>query len=307
MAAALAHPGFLLDVGGHRLHAVCSGSGGPGVLLESGIAASSLSWSLVQPRIGEFTRACAYDRAGLAWSDAASTPRTFAHILDDLHALLVHVGMQPAIMVGHSFGSLIVRGYAARFPEDVAGMVLVDPPTEWLAAGRQRDRLLRGAIALSAFGALLARAGIVRALLALLTGGKPGAPRRIVRLLGPTVARTLERIVGEVRKLPPEVHPAVQAHWCEPKCFRAMADYLRVLRDEVEPIAAAIPPRDIPVTVISGAHQSPAEIASHRSLAERSPRGTHVVAAHSGHWVLFDEPEVIVAAVRALVEAARRS
>lgn len=77
-----APPGVLIDVGGHRLHATCVGSGSPVVLLESGIAASSLSWAIVQPEIAKFTRVCAYDRAGLAWSDAPSGPRTVRKLVE---------------------------------------------------------------------------------------------------------------------------------------------------------------------------------------------------------------------------------
>jgi pimeloyl-ACP methyl ester carboxylesterase len=123
-------PGRLIDVGGHRLHAVCQGEGKPIVLLESGIAASSLSWTLVQPEIAKFTHVCAYDRAGLAWSDLASSPRTFARIVEELRAVLMDVAPRgPYVLVGHSFGSFVVRAYAAHFPRDVAGVVLVDPHT----------------------------------------------------------------------------------------------------------------------------------------------------------------------------------
>jgi pimeloyl-ACP methyl ester carboxylesterase len=300
----LSPPGRLVDVGGHRLHTVCRGEGRPAVLLESGIAASSLSWARVQPGIAAFTEVCAYDRAGLAWSEAAASPRTFRRILEDLHAVLATLSARPCVvLVGHSFGSLIVRGFAAHHPEQVAGLVLVDPPTEWIEAVPERTRLLRAARHLSAVGAFLARIGVVRAGLALLTGGRPGAPRAFVRIFGPTAARTLERLVGEVRKLPPELYPAVQAHWCQPKCFHAMADYLGVLEAEAATIAAAAPPPEIPVIVISGGHQSAAEIAAHQRLAAASPRGRHVIAAKSGHWIPFDEPEVIVAAVRTLTSS----
>ena len=276
------------------------------MLLESGIAASSLSWTVVQPEIATFTRVCAYDRAGLAWSDAPSCPRTFDRIVDELAAVLAHVaGEDRCVLVGHSFGSFVVRAYAARHPGRVAGLVLVDPPTEWLTMTEQRARMLRGGRHLSRIGGLLARLGVVRACLALLTGGAPGAPRRFVRIFGPTAARTLERLVGEVRKLPPDVHPIVQALWCQPKCFHAMADHLLALERDGASMARVVPPREIPVVVISSGDQPPEQIAAHRTLAERSIGGRHVTAARSGHWVQFDEPELIVSVVREIVESQR--
>jgi pimeloyl-ACP methyl ester carboxylesterase len=305
-------PGQLVDVGGHRLHVWACGKGSPAVLLEAGVAASSLSWARVQPALAAFTRVCAYDRAGLAWSDAPSSRRTFACILDDLAAVVATLGTGPwvsvgagqrVILVGHSFGSLVVRGYAARHPEQVAGLVLVDPPIEWLDRAPTQAGLLRRAHQASIVGGFLARIGVVRAALALLTGGHPGAPRAFVKLLGRRASGTLERLVGEVRKLPPELHPAVQAHWSQPKCFHAMAEYLGVLQSEAATIAAAIPPADIPIVVISGSHQPASELAAHRRLAEASPHGRHLVATKSGHWILLDEPELIVDAVRTLIGA----
>jgi pimeloyl-ACP methyl ester carboxylesterase len=302
-----APPGVLIDVGGHRLHALCRGEGGPVVLLESGIAASSLSWAIVQPEIAAFTRVCAYDRAGLAWSDPASCPRTFSRIVDELGAVVAHVARESRpVLVGHSFGSFVVRAYAARHPDRVAGIVLIDPPTEWLTMSGRRARMVSGARHLSRAGAVLARLGVVRACLALLTGGAPGAPRQFVRIFGPTAARTLERLVGEVRKLPADVHPVVQALWCQPKCFHGMADHLRALERDGTSMAAGAPPREVPVVVISGGDQPPEQIAAHRKLTESSSAGRHVIAARSGHWIQFDEPGLIVAAVRELIEQQRR-
>lgn len=301
-AARFQPPGEMIDVGGHRVHAWCGGSGAPLVLLESGIAASSLSWSLVQPKIAAFARVCAYDRAGLAWSDAASCARTFQQIVAELSRLLEHVA--PAgqlVLVGHSFGTFVVRAFAEQHPRRVAGLVLVDPPTEWLTVTPHRRRMLRGGRQLSRVGALLARVGVVRACLALLTAGVPAAPRGFVKVFGPTAARTLARLVGEVRKLPPEVHPIVQELWCQPKCFRSMADHLAVLEREGAAMRAVSPPPDIPVAVISSGNQPPEYLIEHRRLAERSAAGRHLVAARSSHWVQFDEPELIVAAVRELV------
>lgn len=301
-------PGQLMDVGGHRLHVDCRGSGSPMVLLESGIAASSLSWALVHPVIATFTRVCAYDRAGLAWSDVPSCPRTFDRIVDELATVLARMAPgEPCILVGHSFGSFVVRAYATRNPASVAGLVLVDPPTEWLTMTPQRARMLRGGRHLSRVGAVLAYIGVVRTCLALLSGGAPGAPRRFVRIFGPTAARMLERLIGEVRKLPPDVHPTLQALWCQPKCFRAMADHLRVLEREGVLLSTLVPPPQIPIVVISSGNQPPEEIAAHRMLAERSAEGRHVIAARSAHWVQFDEPALVVGIVRDLLERVTRS
>ena len=299
-------PGVRIDVGGHRLHAVCRGEGGPAVLFESGIAASSVSWTVLQPAIATFTRACAYDRAGFGWSDHPSSPRTADRVLDELAALMRGLGLQPpVVLVGHSFGALAVRAYAARHPGEVAGLVLIDPPTEWLTITHDRARLLRGGRYLSRIGVLLAHLGVVRACLALLTGGAPAASRGFVKVFGPTAAHTLERIVGEVRKLPPEVHPAVQALWCQPKCFRAMGDHFRMLERDGASRSTGAPSPDVPIVVISSGRQPPEQLAAHRRLAETSTRGRHLIAAGSAHWVQFDEPALVIDVVRELVAAAR--
>ena len=307
-----APPGQLIDVGGHRLHVNCRGAGSPIVLFESGIAASSLSWSLVAPAVATFTRACAYDRAGLGWSESPSSntrsteppqhPWSFERIVRDLCALADHIGpQQKFVLVGHSFGSFVVRAFAARRPDQVVGLVLVDPATEWLTADAQRSRLLRGGQQLSRVGALLAHAGVVRACLALLTGGAPGAPRNFVKIFGPTAAHTLERLVGEVRKLPPELHPTVRALWCQPKCFHAMADHMSVLERGAPLITSVTLRRDIPVVVLSGGNQPAEQLAAHRLMAEASDRGRHAVASKSAHWIQFDEPELIVEAIKQMV------
>lgn len=299
---ALPMPGDLVDVGGHRLHIRCTGAGSQVVVFESGVAASSVSWTLVQPPVSEFARACVYDRAGLAWSEPPSCPRTFARIVDDFAAVVSHVARdQRVVLVGHSFGCFVVRAFASRAPQQVAGMVLVDPPTEWLHMTPERARLIRGGRHLSRIGAMLAHVGIVRASLALLSGGAPTTPRLVARLFGPTALSTLERIVGEVQKLPASVHPLVQAHWSQPKCFHAMAEYLQTLAREGAAIAAVTPPSDIPVVVISSGRLPNEQLAAHRALAQAAERGRHVVAEASGHWIQFDEPEIIVRAIRELI------
>ena len=301
-------PGQLVDAGGHRLHVVCRGHGMPTVVLESAIAASSLSWARVLPAVAGFTSVCAYDRAGLAWSDAPIVPRSFARIVDELHTVLTELECAaPCVMVGHSFGVFVCLAYAARHPQQVGALILVDPPTEWVNLDRRQMRLLRGAVLLSRLGGLLARLGVVRVCLALLTGGAPGAPRHFVKVFGPTAARTLERLVGEVRKLPSEIHPVVQALWCQPKCFQAMADHMRVLQEATASAAQVGPLGDIPLVVISSGNQPPDVIAAHRALVRLSSHGRVVFASKSGHWVPYDEPELMVDTIREVVETFRQT
>jgi pimeloyl-ACP methyl ester carboxylesterase len=302
--------GRLIDVGGRRLHAVCDGGGGPGVVFESAIAASSLSWSRVLPATAAFARACAYDRAGLAWSDADAGPPALGRILDDLHAVMIAAAVPlPCVLVGHSFGCLLACAFAAKQPEQIAGLVLIDPPStsQWRQPDRSHARMLWGGMQLSRIGGVLARFGVVRFCLALLTGGAPRAPRTFVKIFGPTAARTLERLVGEVRKLPPDVHPLVQAQWCQPKCFRAMGDYFRVLQEAAAFVAGLRALSDVPVVVISSGDQPDAQLEEHLALARLSAAGRHLRVPATGHWIQFDDPDLIVRVIREVVEQARRA
>ena len=120
-------PGHLVDVGGYTLHLHCVGTGSPTVILEAAAAATSAHWSWVQPDVATTTRICAYDRAGMGWSAPGPEPHDGHHIAIELHTLLTQAGIAgPYVLVGHSFGGLYVRTYAAAYPGEVAGMVLVD-------------------------------------------------------------------------------------------------------------------------------------------------------------------------------------
>jgi pimeloyl-ACP methyl ester carboxylesterase len=133
-AAANPPPGRLVDVGGHRLHISCTGTGSPTVVFESGLAGMSADWANVQPQVASTTRACAYDRAGIAWSDSGPEPRDPRHIATELHALLAGADVGGSyVLAGHSFGGLYVRVFADLYPEQVAGLVLVDAshPDMW--------------------------------------------------------------------------------------------------------------------------------------------------------------------------------
>jgi pimeloyl-ACP methyl ester carboxylesterase len=301
-------PGTMVDVGGRDLHIVCRGSGSPVVLFESGIAASSLSWTRVLDDVAEFTGGCAYDRAGLGWSAPSRLRLNPAVMLDSLRAVLTHAGgADRAVLVGHSFGTLLVCAYASQHPDQTAGVVLLDPPSEWQQITRQQRWRLRGGIQLSRLGGLLARLGVVRACLTLLTGGAPAVPRNFVRILGPAASRELGHLVGEVRKLPPDVHPLIQTLWCRPKCFRAMAEHMASLEEAAAAVGRITALPDVPLVVISSGEQPAEVLDQHRQLARLSPQGRHIIAARSGHWIQFDEPELVVQTVRDLVDRARQT
>ena len=120
-------PGVLVPVFDTRLHLDCTGAGTPTVLLEAGLGGDYLDWSLVQPLLAGRLRACSYDRAGAGFSERTGRPRDADSITEELHEL-VRAGnvARPFVLVGHSFGGLLSLLYARAYPEDVAGLVLLD-------------------------------------------------------------------------------------------------------------------------------------------------------------------------------------
>jgi len=129
-------PGKLLDIGGFRLHLYSTGSspaGRPIVIMESGPGMPALFWSLIQPEVAKFARVITYDRAGLGWSEPGpvGVPRTSRQIVDELRALLSRAGITgPYVLVGYSFGGHHVRLFANQYPDEVAGLVLLDASHE---------------------------------------------------------------------------------------------------------------------------------------------------------------------------------
>jgi pimeloyl-ACP methyl ester carboxylesterase len=148
------HPGHLMDVGGHQLHIHCTGEGSPTVVLEAAASGLSAGWGLIQPEIAGTTRVCSYDRAGLGWSEAGDRPFDPSRVPDELHALLEAADVPPPYVVaGHSLGASFARVFAARYPDEVTGLVLIDPPSGG-APGDSR---------FFSISPWLARAGVLRA------------------------------------------------------------------------------------------------------------------------------------------------
>jgi pimeloyl-ACP methyl ester carboxylesterase len=295
-------PGRIVSVNAVPLHVRISGQGSPTVVFESGVAASSVNWTRVQNAVAEFTSTMSYDRAGYAWSGSSPDDLTAVEMVSMLREALALTGLRPPyVLVGHSFGALLVRIYADLWPKEVAGLVLVDPAllAEWANPAPAKLRMLARGVALSRRGASLARIGFVRLSLSLLTSGARALPKLISKITsGKGGHSVLERIIGEVRKMPPELWPAIQSHWCRPESFQSMARHLEVLPATATRVFETKPNPEIPVTVISGGHLTPEERSEHQSIAQSSHRGRHIRAEHSGHWVQLDQPELVIEAIR---------
>src|ERR671916_910967 len=157
-------PGEMVDVGGYSLHINCVGQGSPTVVLDAGSGAMSASWVLVQREVSDTTRVCAYDRAGMGWSEMGPEPRDAKQISSELHTLLSEAGIEgPYVLVAHSFGGLYMQTYAARYPDEVAGVSLVESshPEQFSHRPVSRDSY-EPQKQIFAVTSLLARLGVVR-------------------------------------------------------------------------------------------------------------------------------------------------
>jgi pimeloyl-ACP methyl ester carboxylesterase len=297
--------GELVETGGIRLHLHRQGRGTPAVVFEAGIAGSLLGWALVQPDVAEFASTVSYDRAGLGWSDGCKTPRTVEGMLSELTAVLEQAKIPgPYILVGHSFGGLLIRAFAHARPKDVAGMVFVDPVTisGWAEPTAQQLRRLQVGAKLSRRGALLARCGVVRAALSMLVAGGKRLPKFVARASAGQGVSTLERLASEVSRLPAAVRPMIRAHWSRPKAFEAMAAYLECLPGCARQAVQMPAPVEIPFVVLSAGSATAAELAERDEWVAANCSARHIRLPETGHWLQLEQPEVVVAAVRKLVD-----
>jgi pimeloyl-ACP methyl ester carboxylesterase len=300
-------PGQLVDVGGFRLHAKCDGAGAPTVVFDAALGGSSISWAWVQPEIARTNRTCAYDRAGYGWSDPGPFPRTAGRMVEELRTLLDRLGVEPPlVLVGHSFGGLIMRIFAARYRDDVAGLVLVDPahPEDWVTpAPKEQIKLDRG-VRLCRYGAGAARVGIARLVAALGSAGIFGAARLIVRIISRgNLRREDEGILAPVWKLPPEARTPLQQFWTDEKFFRSLGSHIESVcvsaRETLD--ASRHGYGDLPLVTISSTDPGDYRLRQQDALARLSTRGRHIVARQSGHWVPLDEPQTVIDAIRAVL------
>ena len=273
-------PGDMVGVGGHRLHIHCTGEGSPAVVFESGLGGTSLDWSRVQPAISEFTQACSYDRAGYGWSEPGPGPRDATHLAVELERLLRFAEIPPPyVLVGHSFGGLTVRLFAAHGERKVAGLVLVDSVHE-----RQFQHIQSAGVR---------------------TPTAPTGSRFVITNPGVVPAG-----------LPESLRPLARRLAEMPKAVRALYGELQWMRTSAGQVGSIRRVPDAPVIVLSRgprAGDSPPESARldeawmdlQHHLAASMNNGTLQVVDGSGHHIHLDRPDRVIGAIRALVDAIR--
>lgn len=299
---------------GRRLNLYCLGEGSPTVVFDSGLAEPTSTWFKVQPRVAEQSRACSYDRAGSGFSDAGTRAGSSANIVDDLRRLLAAAQIAPPyVLVGHSYGGMNVRLYYYLHPDDVAGMVLVDPSHEDQAEGYR----------------MLSPRGYTRAQWQAL--GDPGIATR--RACVSAAAKGFEPATEDYRRcvfdapgqMPPVLQQAYLAMQQRPAFHQAQ------LTEEESVFAASAAQLqaarrsfiDLPVIVLTHAPDtSPLrdwETAAlrkartamwhnlHASLADSSARGVHRVVADSDHAIQLSQPDAVVAAIIEMLDTVRQA
>ena len=304
-------PGRLIDIGTHRLHLHCAGDQFPSVIFDAALGGSSLSWSLVHPAIARITRACTYDRAGFGWSDAGPLPRTAGRIADELYEVLRRAQVPaPYLLVGHSYGGLVMRLMAARHGEDVAGLVLIEPaiPEEWAAPTAEQHALIRRGVRLCRYGVGAARSGLAHMVNWLVKLGALAAARAVVALVSRGgLRRDDEGILAPIWKLPRDARRVLGTMWTRPQFFEALGSQIEHVCASAEEVLheAREDFGELPVIVISSATANESRLASDRALAQRSRQGRHVLAPDSGHWVPLDAPQVVIDAIAEVVRQVR--
>jgi len=278
--------GQLVNVAGRKMHIDCTGEGSPTVILDSGLGDSYLSWRKVQPEIAKLTRVCSYDRAGLGYSDPSSQPRTSKVIAEELHALLQAASISPPyVIVGHSMGGYDVRVYTSMYRREIAGMVLVD------ASHPDQDNRFPPELK-----------------------NLEGSWQRETQFIAFSMPFGIPRLLGLC-----ENDPVTRAADCNWRSVREQLAEIKAFPESASETAATGSLDDLPLAVLSHDPDKPSsdlppEIAKPTNeawqrmqveLSDLSTRGTYTVAKNSAHYIQIDRPDVVIDAIRNIVEQAR--
>jgi pimeloyl-ACP methyl ester carboxylesterase len=292
-------PGRLLDVGGgRRLQLDCRGAGAPTVVLESGLDSyGSLAWASVHDSIARTTRVCAYSRAGIMWSDAATGELDARTVARDLHAALAGGGeSMPVVMVGHSLGGPYVMTFTGLYGRDVAGMVLVDAthPDQFARFREATGKDLMPAPDVVRLGAALAWTGLVRALPSEPTPA--GWPSEVGRVSQAHLSKSVHGVLRDVEGVPRTLAIA--------GTYRSLGNRPTVVLTAGKPKSAE-EIRRLGITADDVVRLAAAARALQDDEATWSRRSRHEVVPDASHYIQFDRPDAVIRAVREVVDAVR--
>jgi len=301
-------PGKLVDVGGRKMHIDCRGTGSPTVILESGLGTGgSLDWTLVHNEIAGFTRTCAYDRAGIMWSDPKDTPQDAAAVAGDLHALLKGAGIDdPLILVGHSIGGPYTRTYVGKYGDQVAGLVMVDPshPDQvarlWKAVNvdvhpKQASTLMHVATALD-------WTGVVRFVASRSKAPQLRTAAETKRIGDATAVKTAYMslsMTGATSELDGYDRTQKQARAVQTFGNRPLIVLTAMAPFKPEQL------KGLKMKAEQGARFKQEWKALHAEQAAFSTRGHQQLVPDATHYIQVDRPEVVIAAVREVVDTVR--
>jgi pimeloyl-ACP methyl ester carboxylesterase len=275
-------PGEMVDVGNHSLHINCLGEGSPTVILEAANLGMSAHWVRVQQQLAQSTRVCSYDRAGLGWSERGPKPRDARQISSELHTLLKGADTEgPYVVVGHSYGGLYAQMYAARYSEEVAGVVLVDSShPEQFTRSPEGRAMYEQARRQGTIAPLLSRLGVIR-LFNLLPAHPDLQPQQREQIAA--FNSSTQQVVTTVEE------------------FRATPEMTAQVRS-----AGSLGYK--PLVVITAGTQSPDWLEMQEELAALSSESIHRVVDGATHEsLLYDEgdSQVTSAAIEQVVKAVR--
>jgi pimeloyl-ACP methyl ester carboxylesterase len=299
--------GRWVEVGpGRRLFVRERGAAGPSLVFEAGIGATNLNWFQVQERVSEFARTAAYDREGLGWSSACSTPRTPSYCAETLGAMLKSAGIAPPyVLVGHSFGGLVMRRFALEHPDEVAGLVLIDPMRceDWPPLKPEKQSHLDRGMRMLRVAIPIARIGLARIAVTSLLRSDGWLWNRLASITSKGPQHVLARVRDEIRKLPVEIWPLMAAYWSRPEFYRGMHEHLAAVPQTVREMMDAGPICGIPVLVLTPDSSTPL---SEETLRQIGDDVRQVIVAGTAHWIHLDQPDVVVEAIREAVNAVMR-
>lgn len=300
-----ASAGRWVEIGsGQQIYLLEKGSGDATVVFEAGIAATNLNWAHIQEKVAGFASTASYDRCGLGWSSPCRTARTPGNIAVELHQMLNGAGIKPPyILVGHSFGGLVMRKFALLYPQEVSSIVLVDPMRceEWPPLDPAKQAELDRGRRLTGCAIHIARFGLARLAINSLLCRSGLAAERLASAAGNGGKHVLSRVRGEVSKMPQEVWPIVAAHWSRPGYYAGMRSHVMAVPETVREMRNAAPIDGIPVLLLTPGKSTPL---SADCLARIGNNVQQVIASESAHWIHLDEPQLLIDSIQRIVTAA---